>query len=153
MFRSVRFGATDSHGRANVVAFNSLQKFGAFTREPSGKYRVDMAKMRDGADSLAARIIRIQGNDDYEDAGLLNAEFGKIGPVLQGDLNRLGRSRFRSISFTSNERCFRATRLRMTVDRPIYGMLMAGRKGFRLRSRATRRKNLGTAPWCNWQHA
>jgi hypothetical protein len=90
MFRSVRFGATDSHGRANVVAFNFLQKFGAFTREPSGKYRVDMAKMRDGADSLAARIIRIQGNGDYEDAGRLNAEFGTIGPVLQGDLNRLG---------------------------------------------------------------
>ena len=63
---------------------------GAFTREPSGKYRVDMAKMRDGADSLAARIIRIQGNGDYEDAGRLNAEFGAIGPVLQRDLNRLG---------------------------------------------------------------
>ncbi len=90
MFRSVRFGATDSHGRANVVAFNFLQKFGAFTREPSGKYRVDMAKMRDGADSLAARIIRIQGNGDYEDAGRLNAEYGTIGPVLQADLNRLG---------------------------------------------------------------
>src|SRR6185295_316807 len=37
MFRSVRFGATDSHGRANVVAFNFLQKMGAFKREPSGK--------------------------------------------------------------------------------------------------------------------
>ena len=86
MFRSVRFGATDSHGRANVVAFNFLQKMGAFTREPNGKYRVDMARMRDGADSLAARIIRIQGNGDYEDAGRLNAEFGSIGPVLQGDL-------------------------------------------------------------------
>lgn len=90
MFRSVRFGATDSHGRANVVAFNFLQKMGAFTREPSGKYRVDMAKMRAAADSLAARIIRIQGNGDYEDAGRLNAEFGAIGPVLQGDLARLG---------------------------------------------------------------
>ena len=90
MFRSVRFGATDSHGRANVVAFNFLQKMGAFTREPSGKYRVDMAKMRAAADSLAARIIRIQGNGDYEDAGRLNAEFGTIGPVLQGDLARLG---------------------------------------------------------------
>ncbi len=90
MFRSVRFGATDSHGRANVVAFNFLQKFGAFTREPSGKYRVDMAKMRDGADSLSARILRIQGNGDYEGAGAFNAEFGTIGPVLQGDLDRLG---------------------------------------------------------------
>jgi hypothetical protein len=90
MFRSVRFGATDSHGRANVVAFNFLQKFGAFNREPSGKYRVDMAKMRDGADSLAARILRIQGNGDYDGAGALNAEFGTIGPVLQADLARLG---------------------------------------------------------------
>jgi Peptidase family M49 len=89
MFRSVRFGATDSHGRANVVAFNFLQKFGAFTREPSGKYRVDMAKMREGADSLAARILRIQGNGDYEGAGALNAEFGAIGPQLQADLDRL----------------------------------------------------------------
>ncbi|MGH7602589.1 MAG: dipeptidyl-peptidase 3 family protein [Gemmatimonadaceae bacterium] len=90
MFRSVRFGATDSHGRANVVAFNFLQKFGAFTREPSGKYRVDMAKMRDGADSLSARILRIQGNGDYEAAGAFNAEFGTIGPQLQADLDRLG---------------------------------------------------------------
>ena len=90
MFRSVRFGATDSHGRANVVAFNFLQKMGAFTREPSGKYRVDMAKMRAAADSLAARIIMIQGNGDYEDAGRLNAEFGTIGPVLRADLDRLG---------------------------------------------------------------
>ncbi|HEY4672063.1 MAG TPA: hypothetical protein VIG78_08360, partial [Gemmatimonadaceae bacterium] len=61
-----------------------------FTREPSGKYRVDMAKMRDAADSLAARIIRIQGNGDYEDVGRLNAEFGTIGPILKGDLDRLG---------------------------------------------------------------
>jgi hypothetical protein len=90
MFRSVRFGATDSHGRANVVAFNFLQQAGAFAREPSGKYRVDMAKMRAAADSLAARIIRIQGNGDYEHAGRLNAELGSIGPQLQADLNMLG---------------------------------------------------------------
>ncbi len=90
MFRSVRFGATDSHGRANVVAFNFLQKAGAFTRQPDGKYRVDMAKMRDAADSLAARIITIQGSGDYEGAGRLNAEFGTIGPQLQADLARLG---------------------------------------------------------------
>ncbi|MFL5633867.1 MAG: Zn-dependent hydrolase, partial [Gemmatimonadaceae bacterium] len=90
MFRSVRFGATDSHGRANVVAFNFLEKFGAFAREPSGKYRVNMAKMREGADSLSARILRIQGDGDYEGAGRFNAEYGTIGAVLQADLTRLG---------------------------------------------------------------
>jgi hypothetical protein len=41
-------------------------------------------------ESQAARIIRIQGDGDYEDAGRLNAEFGAIGPVLKGDPDRLG---------------------------------------------------------------
>lgn len=89
LFRSVRFGAADSHGRANVVAFNFLQNMGAFAREPDGKYRVNMAKMREGVDSLSARILTIQGNGDYEGAGRLNAELGTIGPVLQSDLARL----------------------------------------------------------------
>ena len=89
LFRSVRFGATDSHGRANVVAFNFLQNMGAFTRAADGKYRVDMAKMRAGTDSLSARILMLQGNGDYVGVGALNEQFGKIGPVLQSDLARL----------------------------------------------------------------
>jgi hypothetical protein len=90
LFRSVRFGAADSHGRANVVAFNFLQNMGAFTREPSGKYRVNMAKMREGADALSGRILTIQGNGDYEGVGRFNDELGKIDAVLAGDLARLG---------------------------------------------------------------
>ena len=90
LFRSVRFGAGDAHGRANVVAFNFLQKMGAFTREPDGKYRVNMQKMREGADSLSQRILTIQGNGDYEGAGSFSAELGSIGPVLAADLARLG---------------------------------------------------------------
>jgi hypothetical protein len=103
MFRSVRFGATDSHGRANVVAFNFLQKAGAFTREPSGKYRVDMAKMRAAADSLAARIITIQGNGDYEGAGQLNAGSGRLGRSFRPISIDWGRSRYPLTSCTSRE--------------------------------------------------
>ena len=90
LFRSVRFGAGDAHGRANVVAFNFLQKMGAFTREPDGKYRVNMQKMREGANSLSQRILTIQGNGDYAGAGAFYAELGSIGPVLAADLARLG---------------------------------------------------------------
>lgn len=89
LFRSIRFGAASSHGRANVVAFNFLQNMGAFTREPSGSYRVNMAKMREGADALSQRILTIQGDGDYEGAGRLYEELGKIGPVLAADLARL----------------------------------------------------------------
>ncbi len=90
LFRSIRFGAASSHGRANVVAFNFLQQRGAFARDASGKYRVDMAKMQAGADSLSQWILTVQGDGDYDGAGRMYEEFGKIGPVLAGDLARLG---------------------------------------------------------------
>jgi hypothetical protein len=89
LFRSVRFGAADAHGRANVVAFNYLQDAGAFTREPNGKYRVDVAKMRSATDALSRDILTLQGNGDYAGVARLYAERGVIGPTLQADLERL----------------------------------------------------------------
>ena len=89
LFRSVRFGAADAHGRANIVAFNFLQRLGAFTREADGKYRVDVARMRTASDSLSRRILVLQGDGDYAGVGALYSEFGKIDPTLQGDLDRL----------------------------------------------------------------
>ena len=89
LFRSMRFGAADAHGRANVVAFNRLKEMGAFTREANGKYRVDMAKMRAGADALSRQILTLQGNGDYAGVGTLNAERGKIDAETQRDLDRL----------------------------------------------------------------
>ena len=46
IFRSVRFGAADAHGEANMVRFNFFAERGAFTRDAGGHYRVDMQKMR-----------------------------------------------------------------------------------------------------------
>ena len=89
LFRSVRFGAADAHGRANVVAFNYLQDKGAFTREPSGKYRVDVAKMRLAADSLSREILTLQGDGDYAGVGRLYGERGVMSPALRQDLARL----------------------------------------------------------------
>ena len=89
LFRSVRFGAGDAHGRANVVAFNFLQRMGAFTREASGKYRVDVAKMRAAADELSKQILVLQGNGDYAGVGKLYSDYGGISAQLQSDLDRL----------------------------------------------------------------
>ena len=89
LFRSVRFGASDAHGRANVVAFNFLERQGAFTRGADGKYRVDFARMRTASDSLSRRILVLQGDGDYAGVGALNSELGAIGAVLKGDLDRL----------------------------------------------------------------
>jgi hypothetical protein len=89
LFRSVRFGASDAHGRANVVAFNFLERQGAFTRGADGKYRVDFARMRTASDSLSRRILVLQGDGDYAGVGALNSDRGAIGAVLKGDLDRL----------------------------------------------------------------
>jgi hypothetical protein len=89
LFRSMRFGAADAHGRANVLAFNRLEEMGAFTREANGKYRVDFAKMRAGADSLSRQILMLQGNGDYAGVGALNASRGRIDAATQADLDRL----------------------------------------------------------------
>jgi hypothetical protein len=89
LFRSVRFGVGDAHGRANVVAFNYLQDAGAFTREPNGKYRVNVERMRSATDALSRDILTLQGNGDYDGVARLYAERGVIGATLQSDLDRL----------------------------------------------------------------
>ena len=89
LFRSIRFGAASAHGRANVVAFNFLERMGAFTRGADGKYRVNVEQLRAGTDELSRRILTIQGNGDYEGAAAFYSEFGAIGAVLQSDLDRL----------------------------------------------------------------
>ena len=90
LFRSVRFGAGDAHGRANIAAFNFLQQQGAFTRDSaSGKYRVDFDKFQAGMNALTEKILTLQGNGDYEGVGVFQEQYGKISPQLQSDLDRL----------------------------------------------------------------
>ena len=90
IFRSVRFGASSAHGKANMLAFNYLQNEGAFSRdEATGRYRVDFDRMEKAVDSLSARILTLQGDGDYAGAKALQDELGLIGAALQADLDRL----------------------------------------------------------------
>ncbi|MEQ8905184.1 Zn-dependent hydrolase [Ekhidna sp.] len=90
IFRSVRFGAASSHGKANMIRFNFFNEYGAFAKdEATGKYRVDFEKMREAMDALSEKILTLQGNGDYEGVAQLVAEKGKIGEVLQSELDRL----------------------------------------------------------------
>lgn len=92
IFRSVRFGASDAHGRANMVAFNFLQEQGAFSRDDAtGMYRVDFDKMKAGVDALSAKILSLQGDGDHAGAQAMQDTYGKVGPQLQGDLDRIAR--------------------------------------------------------------
>ena len=91
LFRSVRFGGGDAHGRANIAAFNFLAEQGAFARDATtGQYRVDFAKMRAGMNALTATILTLQGDGDYAGVGKFQEQYGTISAELQADLDRLG---------------------------------------------------------------
>lgn len=90
VFRSIRFGATSAHGRANLVRFNFFAERGAFARDAErGTYRVDMAAMRDAVDALSRRILHLQGDGDHPGAVAFWEETGAVGPQLEADLERV----------------------------------------------------------------
>jgi hypothetical protein len=89
LFRSVRFGAASAHGRANMVQFNFFAEQGAFARGEDGRYRVDMARMREAVRALAGRILVLQGDGDHAGVDALLASHGVIGEDLAADLARL----------------------------------------------------------------
>jgi len=89
IFRSVRFGASSAHGKANMVRFNYFQEFGAFSRNEQGLYRVDIEKMTTAIDSLSKLILTLQGNGDYQGVDDLVASKGIISETLATDLDRL----------------------------------------------------------------
>ena len=89
IFRSVRFGAASAHGQANMLRFNFFADRGAFARDASGHYRVDMAKMRAAVDELSGVLLKLQGDGDYAGVEKLAQELGVIRPALQADLDRL----------------------------------------------------------------
>jgi hypothetical protein len=90
LFRSVRFGASDAHGRANMATFNFFAEQGAFTRDArTGRYRVDFPKMQQAVNALSEKILRLQGTGDYAGVGEFMATSGIVKPQLQHDLGRL----------------------------------------------------------------
>jgi hypothetical protein len=90
LFRSVRFGAANAHGRANLAEFTFFKERGAFSRDSTtGTYRVDPAKMQAAVDAFSTKVLTLQGDGDYAgvDAFLPKAE--AMDPQLKKDLQGL----------------------------------------------------------------
>jgi len=90
IFRSVRFGASSAHGKANMIRFNYFKENGAFTRnDKTGRYTINFEKMKLAMTSLSALILQLQGDGDVEGVKNLLKEKGAIMPELQKDLDKL----------------------------------------------------------------
>ena len=90
VFRSIRFGASSAHGKANMVRFNFFMDEGAFVRDAdSGRYRVNYARMESAMNDLSRLLLTLQGDGDYDGAAELTSKKGVIAAQLQQDLDRL----------------------------------------------------------------
>jgi len=90
IFRSVRFGASSAHGKANMIRFNFFESKGAFSRDKaSGRYKIDPTRMTDAIEALSRKILTLQGDGDYAGATDMVNQLGVIGPQLAADLERL----------------------------------------------------------------
>ena len=89
ILRSVRFGATEAHGVANIMCYNFFEQAGAFTRNAQGKYVINVEKAREAARAWAALIIAMEGEGDMAAAKAYSDQNGKIGANLQKDLDAI----------------------------------------------------------------
>lgn len=89
IFRSVRFGAASSHGKANMVRFNYFLEKEAFKKNEDGTYAIDFEKMKAASEDLIAMILKIQGDGDYDAAKALVDTKGIINADLQADLDKV----------------------------------------------------------------
>lgn len=91
IFRSVRFGASSAHGIANMIRFTFFKEMGAFERNPeTNTYKINFDKMQEAINALSAKILKLQGDGDYDAVSKLVKEMAVITPELQADLDRLG---------------------------------------------------------------
>ncbi|RZK20253.1 MAG: Zn-dependent hydrolase [Pedobacter sp.] len=91
ILRSVRFGVSEAHGKANMQCFNYFQEKGAFERTSKGTYKVNFEKFATAMNELSAFIITLQGNGDKVAVEKAQKEKAVISAELQKDLDRLTR--------------------------------------------------------------
>jgi len=90
IFRSIRFGSSSAHGRANLIRFNFFQEMGAFTYNTENEtYAINFDKVEAAVDALSEKILTLQGNGDYEAVDAFVEKYAVRTPQLEASLEKL----------------------------------------------------------------
>jgi hypothetical protein len=88
LFRSIRFGLNEAHGKAAAIELNYLWKNGGILYDPAKKtWSVDFANIRQGVSKLAAELLILEGNGDGDKVKAFFAQWSYMTPELQGSLD------------------------------------------------------------------
>jgi tetratricopeptide (TPR) repeat protein len=88
IFRTVRFGTAEAHGRAEMMEFNYLSEKGAIVPK-DGRYEVDFEKIPGAFASLAKELLEIEAQGDARRAESLFQRYGTMPAELQSALNQV----------------------------------------------------------------
>jgi hypothetical protein len=79
IFRTVRFGVAEAHGRAEIMEFNFYSERGAITRDAAtGRYAIDFTRMPDAVAALGKELLVQEATGDR---ARVEAWFAKYGSV------------------------------------------------------------------------
>ena len=89
IFRSVRFGTEDAHGRANALQLSYMLGAGGieFDRK-KGEFSVNPRKLDPAIAALAKELLEIEGTGDYARAGELLKAHGDLDPDVRAALKK-----------------------------------------------------------------
>jgi hypothetical protein len=86
IFRTVRFGTGEAHGRAEMMEFNYLSSQGAIVRK-GGRYAVEYAKMPDVIARLAKELLEQEATGDRTRAEAWFKKYDVVPPELRAALD------------------------------------------------------------------
>ncbi len=88
MFRSIRFGLNEAHGKAAAIELNYLMKEGAISYNESKKnWSVDFSRIRGGVKALAGELLRLEGDGDGARVQAFFDKWTFMTPQLQASLD------------------------------------------------------------------
>lgn len=90
MFRSVRFGLTESHARGVAMQFNYFTDEGAVKfDERTGKFSIDNTKIRDAVLKLTNELLTIEAEGSYDKAKTMLDKYSVLRQPMKDALDRL----------------------------------------------------------------
>ncbi len=90
MFRSVRFGLTESHARGVAMQFNYFTDEGAINfDERTGKFTIDNTKIKGAVRKLTHNLLTIEAEGSYDKAKAILDKYSLVRPAMKGALDRL----------------------------------------------------------------
>jgi hypothetical protein len=90
LFRSIRFGIDEAHGKAALIQLNyHLERGGIVIDEVSGKFEVDFALLQEGIRELTGMVLMLQAQGRYHSVKELLGNYGVLTPQLEQAMARV----------------------------------------------------------------